>query len=119
MADEKTSTPTADDYRVRLRDQFGAGRFRVRCDGRIEVKTAQRGGWMPWGRVGDAETDRRLFTQACVRADADQARTAPVIDFRTAARAIKRARKAARQASRARDVGAWRDAVRAAAHAAL
>ena len=48
--------------------------------------------------------------------------TANVIDFRAAARAIQRTRKAARKASRNRpalDVGAWRDAVRARAHAAL
>lgn len=46
------------EYRHRLRELFGAGRFRIERDGRIR---ALCGCWLVWGRIGDPETVRKLF----------------------------------------------------------
>lgn len=51
-------------YRARLRDLYGSGRFRVTAAGVVSVKTAQVGGWVMLGRLGDAFLDRHLFADA-------------------------------------------------------
>lgn len=126
MADRNTTTATRADHRARLRELFGSGRFRIAADGRIDCKTAQRGGWMPWGRIGDPDTERRLFSQPGDQADARPPVGALVVDFAMAAREIHRRRRAAAKrkprtahAAKALAFIVARDVVRARAHAAL
>ena len=51
-------------YRARLRELYGPGRFRVTAAGVVSVKTAQVGGWVLLGRLGDAFLERHLFADA-------------------------------------------------------
>jgi len=53
--------PSMADFRARLREILGIGRFRIRQDGGIDIKTAQVGGWMPWGHIHNPRTQRTLF----------------------------------------------------------